>query len=68
MGFPTIRTGHLTPMKRLLLFVTTAAVATAYATRNELRRYLRIRRMNTDPTLVGESVTAQGNRKSAGRH
>jgi hypothetical protein len=49
-------------MKRALVLMTGAALAAAYASRNELRRYLRIRRMGSDPSLVGESVTPQGNR------
>jgi hypothetical protein len=51
-------------MKRALFLLTGAAIAATYASRNELRRYLRIRRMGNDPSLVGESVTPQGNQKA----
>lgn len=57
--------GHSIFMNRFLLLLTTAAVgATVFASRAELRRYLRMRRMGKDPSLVGVSVTPQGNRRA----
>jgi hypothetical protein len=55
-------------MKRALALLAGAALAATYASRNELRRYLRIRRMGSDPSLVGQSVTPQGNQKANHHH
>jgi hypothetical protein len=55
-------------MKRAVLFLAGAVAAATYASRTELRRYLLIRQMGTDPSLVGRSVTAQGNSRALPGH
>jgi hypothetical protein len=44
-----------------------AAGGAVYANRQELRRYLMMQRMDSNPGLVGESVTPQGNTMALGR-
>ena len=53
-------------MKGLLLLLGGVAGAAAYLSRAELKRYVRILRMQQDPTLVGASVTPQGNEAALG--
>lgn len=43
-----------------------AAAGLAYMNRAELLRYVRIRRMDARPDLVGDSVTKQGNEAALG--
>lgn len=58
-------------MNRIIMLGTVAgfgaAALAAYLTRAELNRYVRILRMANDPTLVGASVTPQGNWAALGQ-
>jgi hypothetical protein len=51
-------------MNRGLLVTAGVLAGLAFASRSELQRYLRIRRMGADPSLVGVSVTPQGNARA----
>jgi hypothetical protein len=44
-----------------------AAGGALYVNRAELQRYLMMQRMDSNPALVGESVTPQGNTQVLGR-
>ncbi|MGI8696182.1 MAG: hypothetical protein ACR2JQ_05970 [Mycobacteriales bacterium] len=41
--------------------------AAAFSMRKEMLRYVLIRRSETDPSVVGRSVTPQGNERAMGR-
>jgi hypothetical protein len=44
-----------------------AAGGAVYANRQELQRYLQMQKLDSDPGLVGESITPQGNTMALGR-
>jgi hypothetical protein len=54
-------------MSMLVLGGLAAAGGAAYVNRQELRRYLMMQKMDSNPSLVGESVTPQGNTMALGR-
>lgn len=50
--------------KALMLVVLGAGAAMAYSMRQEIRRYVMIKRASSDPSVVGQSVTQQGNTRA----
>ena len=48
-------------MKRVLIVGLVTLGGALFAVRDELLRYIRLRRIGTNPALVGVSTTAQGN-------
>ena len=48
-------------MKRVLIVGLVTLGGAVFAMRDELLRYIRIKRMGNNPALVGISTTAQGN-------
>jgi hypothetical protein len=55
-------------MKKALMAVAVMAVGSVvWSMRQEGRRYLAIRRSSSDPSMVGHSITPQGNQAVAGR-
>ncbi|MBO0828579.1 MAG: hypothetical protein J2P24_12430 [Streptosporangiales bacterium] len=52
--------------KALMVAVLGAGAAMAFAMRQELRRYVMIKRVGSNPKLVGRSVTQPGNERALG--
>jgi hypothetical protein len=52
--------------KALFVAVLAAGAAMGYAMRKELHRYVTIKRSATNPQVVGQSITPQGNMRALG--
>jgi hypothetical protein len=53
--------GYPAPMSKLWIAAGAVVGALVLSTRRELQRYLMIRRADHDPSVVGQSITPQGN-------
>lgn len=52
--------------KTLMVVMLGAGAAMAYAMRKEVRRYVAIKRSSGNPSVVGQSITPQGNERALG--